>query len=135
MTTYSESGSARVGADKAFAYLSDVENLPQYFPRVTSARRTGGDTVEVTAHLDSPDAPEEVRGEAWFRVEPDEHRLTWGAEGPNNYSGQLDLAPEGDGACTVTVRIQTENADGDRVQEGLREAVANVARELEKGPA
>ena len=33
----------------AFSYLSDVRNLPAYFPHITSAEKTSGDSVRVSA--------------------------------------------------------------------------------------
>lgn len=132
MSTYSASARANVNVDDSFSYLSDIENLPDYFPRMTSARRTTGDAVEVTAQIDPPEGPtHEVHGEAWFRVDESARMLSWGSEGPNNYSGELDLTPDGDDACTVAVRIQTENVEEERVQRGLRDAVDRVAKALE----
>lgn len=89
--------------------------------------------MEVTARIDPPDDPaQEVRGEAWLLVDEEARKLTWGSEGPNNYSGQLDLAPDGEDACAITVSIQTDNADAEHVQGGLRDAVTGVASALEE---
>ena len=46
-----------VPADDLFRYLSQVSNLPEYFPKMTSAT--------------SVDDGTQVEGEAWFRVDHD----------------------------------------------------------------
>lgn len=100
---------------------------------------TNGDAIEVTAHVDPPSGPprkrggpaQEVQSEAWFRVDQESRTLTWGAEGPNDYSGQLDLAADGDDARTVTVRITTQNPDAEQVRRRLHHAVDAVARSIE----
>jgi uncharacterized membrane protein len=40
--------------DEIFEFLAKVENLPASMDRLTSARATTGDTVEVEALLDAP---------------------------------------------------------------------------------
>lgn len=51
MGDYSESIIVQVSPDRLFAYLSDVQHLPSYMPRLTSARPHDGDRVTVTAHI------------------------------------------------------------------------------------
>lgn len=49
MSEYSSTSDVNVSADDAFSYLSDVRNLPAYFPHITSAEKTSGDSVRVSA--------------------------------------------------------------------------------------
>lgn len=132
MSEYSSSSNVNVSANAAFGYLSDVTNLPAYFPRITAAEKTSGDSVRVTARIEKPgEDPTEVAGEAWFRVDDSNHTLAWGAEGPNNYRGELDFDETSSETCTLTVRIDTENVDATSVQQGLDEAVQGIKSQLE----
>lgn len=119
---------------EVFNYLSEVQNLPTYFPRITSAQQTDDDKIAVTARIPDPDGAGErqVEGEAWMKIEQDGKTLTWGAQGPNNYSGQFDIDGAGETRSTVTIRLTTDNADADRVQQGLREALQGVKQSVER---
>lgn len=48
---------------------------------MTGAERTGEEEVHATARLETEDGTQEVAGEAWFREQPDAHRIEWGSEG------------------------------------------------------
>ncbi|AKT50668.1 SRPBCC family protein [Arsenicicoccus sp. oral taxon 190] len=134
MTTYESTTTIDVPAAELFAYLSDVDNLPTYFPRVTSAKRTEGDKVTVTARIEHDGEQRDVEGEAWIKVEQADKTLTWGSQGPNNYTGQVDLDPIDDSSCSATVRISTDR-QGDRIQDGVDEAVAGIKEAAEKAHA
>ncbi len=111
-------------ADELFAFLSDIENLPTYFSRMKEASPAEGEAVHVVAT--SPDG-EERRGEAWFRVLRDAHRLEWGSEGPNDYSGALDLDPLDGDRCKVTVSVHTVRVGAsEEVDRSLEETLANI---------
>lgn len=134
MTTYESTTRINVPARELFAYLSDPANLPDYFPRITSAHRTDGDKVDVTAHIEHDGQARDVEGEAWVKVETADKTLTWGAQGPNNYTGQVDLDPVDDSSCTATVRITTDR-QGDNIQHGVDEAVQGIKTAAEKAHA
>ncbi len=57
--------------------------------------------------------------------------LEWGSEGPANYRGELDIDPDGEDSCTLTVRIDTDKG-ADSVPEELDKAVVGVAAAIEK---
>lgn len=130
---YSQTTTINVPSREVFDYLANVQNLPTYFPRVTSAQQTDHDKVQVTAQVPASDgAPEQqVEGEAWMKVEQDGKTLTWGAHGPNNYTGQLDVDSDGENRSTVTIRITSNNADTHRIQHGLHEALQGVKQSVE----
>lgn len=88
MADYLASTDVAASADELFDYLSDVQNLPAYFDRMTSASDNGDGTIAVTADL----GDREVEGEAWLKVDRDARTLSWGSEGPNDYSGQLQVS-------------------------------------------
>src|SRR4051812_33605065 len=124
MEDYEGSTTVDAPADELFEYLSKVENLPQYFDRMTSVRNLPGDEVEVEARIEPGDAGSEegertVGGDAWFTIDADTKTLAWGSEGPNDYRGQLQVTPSGDAAATVTVKLHTlHEAQG--IEDGIQ---------------
>lgn len=109
MPDYQQTTTISVPVERAFAFLSDIGNLPRYFPRITRAEPGDGESVQTTAVIDLPDQGRQtVEGEAWFRVLRDEHRLMWGSEGPNDYRGELTISPDRENA-RVDLRIHAEN--------------------------
>ncbi len=90
-------------------------------------------TVEVTAHIDPPDGPErDVTGEAWLRVRTEGKTLEWGAAGPHDYRGELDVDPDGDERSLLTVRLHTQRADGASIDSSLDETLAGIRRAAEE---
>lgn len=113
-----------------FDYLSEVENLPHYFTRMTSAEPGDGEEVHTTAPL--PDGPQ-VEGNAWFRVDEQAHRIEWGSEGGNDYHGSLEVS-DAAGDAAVAVRMHTTRVpDGNsEVQRGLEDTLATIKRLVEQ---
>lgn len=134
MADYQKSTTVLVEPARLFDYLSDVENLPRYLPRLTSATPAGDGTVSVTARIEPDDGPpREVQGEAWIRVIEAGRRLQWGATGPNDYHGELDVDSADQGrTATLTIRLHTERAEGEQVEQGLIEALAGLERAIEE---
>jgi len=132
MTRYEGSTPIQRPADAAFDYLSDVTRLPEYFPQITSVEKLDADTIKTTAHIEPPGQPaQDVEGQVWFRVREAGQSLEWGSEGPNNYRGELDIDPDGEDSCTLTVRIDTDK-EADSVPGELDKAVKGVAAAIEK---
>lgn len=137
MGNYERSTTVDVPVDELFEYLSRVENLPEYMDRMTEAHSLAGDEVSVEARVEpgdvgSQDLPADggrrtVRGEAWFRIDADRRRLMWGAEGPHDYHGELEVSGSGS-ASTVTVRLHTEHDDAPGVESGIEQTLANIQR-------
>lgn len=134
MGDYQKSITVDVPAARLFTYLADVRNLPQYMPRLTSATPTEGDKVEVTAHIDPDDAPEQdVEGEAWVHVVEDGKSLEWGAAGPHDYHGRLHVGPgDTDGNAVLTVELHTERTEGAQIDHGLAETLTGIKRAAER---
>jgi hypothetical protein len=123
MTTYTHTAEASLPADDLFRYLAEPSNLPRYFPQMTAADPQGGDSVHVEAEVHG----KHVEGDAWVHPRGMERRLEWGAEGPDDYHGELqvdDLAPDRS-RITVTLHSVRE-ASGDEVQRGLEETVDSL---------
>ncbi|MEO6502614.1 MAG: SRPBCC family protein [Jatrophihabitantaceae bacterium] len=108
-------------ADELFEYLSQVENLPHYFERMTSVTDNEDGTISVSADL----GDRVVEGEAWFEVDHAARTLSWGSEGPNDYSGQLQVTGDATGSV-VEVTLRTERPGDDEIQEGLEKTVAVI---------
>ena len=121
MTEYRHSVTADIPADELFAFLSHPENLPRYFPEMKVAEPKGGDSVHVEAEVHG----ERVASEAWLHTDPSTRSLTWGAEGPDDYHGELRIRDDGPASSEITVTLHSvREADGDEVQQGLERTVA-----------
>jgi carbon monoxide dehydrogenase subunit G len=122
----------KVDAETLFAFLAKVDNLPRYFPRITSAELTGEESVDVTAVIDADGAGEQaVEGEAWFRVDHERLQVEWGSEGPNDYRGDLEVTDEGD-ASRVSLGLHTESEHPD-IQDSLDDTLDKVVLLVEGG--
>jgi uncharacterized protein YndB with AHSA1/START domain len=134
MATYEQSITVAVPPSRLYAYLSDVDNLPEYMPRVTQAHAVDdGEAVAVTAEIDPEGGePQTVHGEAWLRVREEGRSLEWGSQGPNDYSGELEVDPGDGGGSTLTVRLHTERTEGAQVDGALREVVDQVKQLVER---
>jgi len=121
MTQYHHTATADVPADELFAFLSHPENLPRYFPAMKVAEPQGGDTVHVEAEVHG----HRVASEAWLHTDPANRSLSWGAEGPDDYHGELRIADAGPASSEITVTLHSvREADGDEVQQGLERTIA-----------
>jgi uncharacterized protein YndB with AHSA1/START domain len=125
MTTYTHTAEADVPANALFGFLSDPRNLPKYFPQMTTAEPEGGETVHVEAEVHG----HRVSGEAWVRPDESARTLEWGAEGPDDYHGELRVDEVAPGRSRITVSLHSvRDADGDEVQQGLEHTVAALAQ-------
>ncbi len=133
MGDYRQSTTVDVPPALLFAYLADVRNLPEYLPRLTSVKPAGGDKVEVTAHIDPDDAPEQdVAGEAWVKMIEEGKSLEWGAAEPHDYHGRLHIGPgDTERDATLVVELHTERAEGDQVDRGLKETLSGIKHAAE----
>jgi uncharacterized protein YndB with AHSA1/START domain len=125
MTTYTHTAEADVPAGVLFGFLADPRNLPRYFPQMTAAEPEGGDTVHVEAEVHG----DHVEGEAWVRPDESARRLEWGAEGPDDYHGELRVDEIEPGRSRITVTLHSvREAGGGEVQHGLEQTVAALAQ-------
>jgi uncharacterized protein YndB with AHSA1/START domain len=129
MGDYEQSTTVTADPDALFRYLSDVDNLPDYFAAMKSAEPAGGDAVHTVAEVDG----REREGEAWFTADADARTMRWGAEGPSRYSGELEVVGA-DGGSEVVVRLHTEHTDDGRIDRGLVETLAQIKQNVEELP-
>lgn len=119
-------------ADDLYAYLSEVSNLPEYFPKMKSATAVeGGRAVVTTAVLDDGS---EVEGEAWFETNEHGRSIEWGSEGEHGYRGALTVSADGD-ASNVEINIHTtrEHAD-DTLKADLQDVLRTIKDIVERQP-
>jgi hypothetical protein len=130
MGTYEQSTPVYVAPRRLFEYLANIDHLPEYMPRIKEAHQVDqGEKVEVTAEVDTGDGRERtVEGEAWLRVREEGRRLEWGAPGPHDYHGELEVEETASHESKLVVRLHTEHTEGDAVDAGLIEAVQKIKK-------
>lgn len=125
MSTYTHTAEADIAADVLFTYLADPTNLPRYFPQMTEAEPEGGEKVHVEAQVHG----HQVSGEAWVRPNETERKLEWGAEGPDDYHGELQVEEVAPGRSRITISLHSvREAEGTEVQDGLEHTVAALTQ-------
>jgi len=131
MSTYSRETKVAVQADAAYAYLSDVENLPKYFPMITAAEEKSGGEVATTAVIEPPgEEKHTVHGTAWFKHDDAANTVTWGSEGPNDYHGEIDVDADGADASTVRFTLHTESSHPG-IEEQIDATLSTIQQQLE----
>lgn len=96
-------------ADRVFAALADVSNLPHYVPQVTKARSTDGDMVAIEARYGG----HTQQGEGWFRADATQRRIEWGVT-TGTYRGWLQVDPDEEGSrLTLFLATPHEVSDSD----------------------
>jgi hypothetical protein len=126
MPTYTATRPLEGDPDEYFDYVSDPENLPAYFPRMTEAHELPDGKVETTAHVDADrDGQDEtVTSEAEFDVDRAAREVRWSAPGPHDYHGSLRLTDDG-----VELSIHT-TTDVEGMQQALDDSLAKIAENL-----
>jgi uncharacterized protein YndB with AHSA1/START domain len=149
MAQHEASTTVDVPPNQLFDYLSDLQQLPHYLPRLTGVHPTAPppaeaqgmearqpnqpvhQEVEVTA--EEP-AGHTVRSEAWIDVVEENRILRWGAPGESQYHGELEVGFVADGTSRLTVRLDTEH-DGRAIDDELHRALAAIKTALERTDA
>ena len=125
MTTYTYTAEADLAADTLFGFLADPRNLPRYFPQMTSAEPEGGETVHVEADVHG----HHVEADAWVRPDERARRLEWGAEGPDDYRGELQVEEVAPDRSRITIALHSVRvAESGEVQADLERTVAALPR-------
>ncbi len=133
---YEESLTMQAKADRIFAFVSDVGNLPKYLPTTKSAQSQGKDRVRVQGEAQG----HRYNSDGYLRPDPATKRLEWGAD-EGYYSGWMRVRDSGDGAASVTVHISLRgNPPGsdnhqapapEQVSEGLRNGLESIRNQVE----
>ena len=84
-------------------FVSNVSNLPKYLPTTKSAQPQQGERVRVQGQ--APNG-HQYDADGYFRIDRNTHRMEWGSDGENNYSGWLEFnGPDGSTPTQVTVHL------------------------------
>jgi Polyketide cyclase / dehydrase and lipid transport len=151
MREYEQTRTIDAPADEAFAWLSEVSNLPKYLPPVVDVSIEGpsaGDNPgrRVRATLEYPgEGGGTFAAEGYLAVDEGRRRIEWGAEVERDYSGWLEVAGGGDGESRVMVHLnfggrsvesglrEQSPEDRDPLAEGLAATLESISRQIEEG--
>ena len=128
MGDYEADERIRATADELFDYLSDVDNLPHYFARITAAEPTDDDAVHVTAKLPSGDVVGARRGS---RSITRTRRSRGGQRAPITITA-ISRSPGSATTRAVAVTVSTTRVEGDRIQQGVQETVELIKKQVEE---
>lgn len=146
MAHHEASTTIDVAPNILFDYLSELDNLPKYLPRLGDVHRTEPrpgeaqglearrpkqavhEDVEVTAEAPSR---REVHKDAWIEIVEENRSLRWGAPGEHDYHGELDVDFVADGTSRLTVRLDTKHDSGDEIDRALDNALDGIKSSLE----
>ena len=151
MREYEQIQTVHASADEAFAWLSNVDNLPRYLPPVVEASIEGpsaegmpGQRIRTT--LEYPGEGEGTfDAEGYLAVDESRRRMEWGAEVERDYSGWLEVAEGANGHSQVTVHlnfgersvepeIREQTPEGrDPLAEGVSATLESIRRQIEEG--
>lgn len=134
MAEYEQSLTVAASPDHVFDFVSDIQNLPRYLPTTHHAQAQDGERVRVQGEAGG--RPYDSDG--YFRVDRTEHRMEWGSDGENAYSGWLEV--DGDEESSIVTvhlsfaprpelarRMDAQTGDRDTtIQEGLEAALQSI---------
>ncbi|WP_157630760.1 SRPBCC family protein [Kribbella catacumbae] len=149
MAHHEASTTVDVAANIVFEYLSDLQHLPQFLPRMTDVHPTEAlpadaqgiearrpqqpvhHELEVTA--DDPSG-QPVHREAWIDVVEENRTLRWGSPGNPGYHGELEVDFVADGTSHVTVRLDTSHPASAAIDNELANTLTTLKTTLEHTP-
>jgi uncharacterized protein YndB with AHSA1/START domain len=147
MAHHEASTTVDVAPNILFDYLSDIQHLPDYLPRLTYVHPTEPAPAEaqglearqpmqpvhheVEVAADEPSG-QTVRSEAWIDVLEENRTLRWGGPGESGYHGELDVDFVADGTSRLTVRLDTSHPADPAIDDELRRALDGIKTSLEQ---
>lgn len=136
MPDYQYALTIQTSPDKIEEFISKVDNLPKYLPTTKKAEAEKGERVRVEGEAKG----HKYDSEGYFRVDKTRHRMEWGSDGEQKYSGWLQITPLLQGnASEITVHLtfepsqkanknlteQTESKDK-AIEESLQHALISI---------
>lgn len=129
MTDYHREIDIEVSADQAFAFVSNIANLPRFVPTTRKA-----DVEHGHIHIDGVAGGRPYHDDGQIYVDADQRVMRWGS-GASAYRGELSVS-EG-GAHTSRVAINLHFRDGDshvpdaqQIEQSLDESMQRLREEL-----
>jgi hypothetical protein len=147
MAHHEVSTTVDVAANILFDYLSDLQHLPDYLPRLTAIHPTAPThansagiearqpmqpvhhEVEVTAEV--PEG-ETIHSEGWIDIIEENRSLRRGVPGQPDYHGELNVDFVADGTSQLTVGLDTPHPGTPAVDDEVRRAPAGIKTTLER---
>ncbi len=121
-------------AEDVFDYVTDISRMPEYMPTLRKAVPAGDNKIRMQGEAGGH--PYDADG--WYQVHQREHTMLWGSDGPNRYSGHLEVMSQGD-FCILMVGLNFEASPGMdsdfatlmehrkvQIQEGLQRSVESI---------
>ena len=139
MPEYEQSLSVQAAPERVFEFVSSLDNLPRYLPTVHQAEPQAGERVRVKGEAGG----HPYDSDGYFRVDNSAHRMEWGSDGENNYSGWLKVGGEGETSeVTVHLSFQPKPEQAERfaeqtgsrdktIQEGIEASLLSIRNEVE----
>jgi uncharacterized membrane protein len=101
MQEFERSTTINAAPDQVFAFVSDLNNLPQFLPTVQRVTQESENRIRIQGQ-----APGEQYNETgFFYADTQNQRMEWGSDGDSGYQGWLQVLQTGSQACEVTVHL------------------------------
>jgi uncharacterized protein YndB with AHSA1/START domain len=138
MPDYEYTQTINASPDEVYAFVSNVENLPQYLPTTKSAQPQGEGRVRVQGEANG----HQYDSDGTFTADASLRRLEWSADEANRYAGWLAITGQ-DATSQVTVHLTfgtemdlpdriEENSPSNRpIQEGIGAALRSIQNIVE----
>jgi uncharacterized membrane protein len=132
MADYHRAIDIPVTADQAFAFVSDLDNLPRFVPTTRHAEAEGGHV-----HVEGSVAGQEYHDDGQIYVDADQRLMRWGS-GASAYRGELRVTERGSDAAQVEVKLHFREEGGDgpqpgQVEQSLDQSLERLKSELTSG--
>lgn len=129
MAEYSRSIDIQASPDSAFAFVSDVSNLPRYVP---TTRRAEADQGHV--HVEGVSHGEPYEDEGHIYVDYERRIMRWGS-GATSYRGELSVSEAGSGTSHVEIHLHFKDANGhtpepQEIEKSLDQSLQRLRDEL-----
>jgi hypothetical protein len=129
MTDYHRAIDIAVPADRAFAFVSDLANLPRFVPTTRSAEGQDGHV-----HVEGETAGGEYHDEGQFFVDPDRRLMRWGS-GASAYRGELSVTDTGPDRAHVEVNLHFRDGNphappARQIEQSLDQSLERLKTEL-----
>ncbi|BCL78056.1 SRPBCC family protein [Ktedonobacteria bacterium brp13] len=127
MPDYQYALTIQASPDKIEEFISKVDNLPKYLPTTKKAEAEKGERVRVEGEAKG----HKYNSDGYFRVDKARHRMEWGSDGEQKYSGWLQITPLPQGnASEVTVHLTFEPSQ--KVNKNLTEQTGSKDTTIEE---
>lgn len=123
MTDYHREIDIAVAADKAFAFVSNLDNLPLFVPTTRHAEADAGHV-----HVEGVSDGHAYHDHGQLFVDADRRLMRWGS-GASAYRGELSVSESDQGQAHVEIRLHFSDSAGDMPAEQIEE---NLDQSLER---